>query len=91
MISMMISIEFEILAFATEFQSCKDNCTNIDGHVPYFYEVHAIHNRLYQQNNTIDKKQFPEFDMRFHEQGNGFNHIFETTRVVISIHFGSVL
>lgn len=71
-IATIISIEFEILAFATEFQSCKVNCTNIDGHIPYFYEVYAIHHRLYQNNDTIDKKEFPIFDMRFHGQGNGF-------------------
>ena len=44
----------------SNFESCKKDCTDINGHLPYFYDVDLILSQLYE-NNSINDLDFPDF------------------------------
>ena len=59
-ITLVINIEFNITALATDFQSCRETCDGLDGYIPYLSEVNLIHNQLYI-NGSLKKNKFPIF------------------------------
>ena len=59
-ITMVINIEFNITALATDFQSCRETCDGLSGYIPFLSEVSLIHNQLYI-NGSLAKHEFPIF------------------------------
>ena len=48
---------------AANFELCASDCSDIDGHLPYFYEVDTILNDLYQ-NNSLSDLHFADYRRR---------------------------
>ena len=67
-----IQIENLFQRLTSYFESCQTDCEDMDGHLPYFYEVESILSQLFV-NNTIDDLQFPIFtaDFRRHSMEIG--------------------
>ena len=59
-ITMVINIEFNITALATDFQSCQETCDGLSGYIPFLSEVGLIHNQLYI-NGSLARHKFPIF------------------------------
>ena len=62
-ITMVINIEFNITALATDFQSCQKICDDLGGYIPYLSEVSLIHNQLYI-NGSLARNKFSIFNAK---------------------------
>ena len=41
-ISSLINIKIEVLSLGTNLKSCKSECSELDGHLPYVFEARVI-------------------------------------------------
>ena len=88
--SSLINFKIEVLSLGTDFKSCANECSQLEGHIPYTFEgkrhltsttkskfitVSPIVDRLYK-NDSIDRTKFPITQERRRVKTNERDFIF---------------